>query len=154
MRTFIYYSLISQAYNEANEEKDKMSAYILGDDNFDAILTACRLHFRARHMFINDEAFDFDHVLHLNKIGNILKNQNCKSVNARYNESEVADPYKFRGVTKLYNPVQLLKILDCYDYQACETNDYGQTAAYKIVKYIRKNLIKILPGYNDAKWGI
>ena len=119
-----------------------MSAYILNDENLDAILTACQLHNL------------YSHGKDLSAIGQALKDQNFRSVNCRYNENETPSPYQFKGLTKLYSIVQLLKICDCYEYQSCETKDYQETDACKIINYIRKNLIKLIPGYDGAKWGL
>jgi hypothetical protein len=47
-------------------------------------------------------------------------------------------------------PVSLLKGCDCFDYQACETGDYGSSIACAIIEAIRKRAILCLPEYDDA----
>ena len=54
---------------------------------------------------------------------------------------------------------QIIKCCECYDYQACETSDYYQTPAAKLVEQIRT--IALTKGgqkegklYNDLIWGL
>jgi len=49
-------------------------------------------------------------------------------------------------------PVSILKMLDCLDYQSCETNDWTETLAYRLVHHIRSAAISDLPGYEAAPW--
>lgn len=50
--------------------------------------------------------------------------------------------------------VQLLKALDCFEYQSCETGDaFFASPAYELVTWARKALIGMLPGYEAADWG-
>jgi hypothetical protein len=102
----------------------------------------------------------------LSAIGQILHDENVRSVNCRYREEEAADPYvwkphaaagvQFRAYApadRLTRAVAVLKALACFDYQACETDDYGTTDAAAIVRYLREAAIHALPGYDAAKWG-
>lgn len=50
--------------------------------------------------------------------------------------------------------VTILKACDCLEYQSCETEDYEQTFAYKLLDRIRGAAIRALPGYDDAPWGL
>jgi hypothetical protein len=56
--------------------------------------------------------------------------------------------------TPRLNPVSILKLCDCLEYQSCETEDYNETVAYRLLNVIRRAAIRILPGYDDAKWEI
>lgn len=47
-------------------------------------------------------------------------------------------------------PVLILKMCDCLEYQSCETDDYQDTLAYRLLNAIRKAAIHQLPGYDDA----
>lgn len=58
-----------------------------------------------------------------------------------------------RGATPI-NPVVALKLCDCFDYQANETDDYRQTVAFALVEMIRGTATATLPGYTDAPWGM
>lgn len=121
-----------------------MSAYVVEFDLIDAILSYATGHngcLRNRGMDVDD-------------IGQMLLDQNYRSVNFRYNESETAPKYVFRHYTRAMSPVQIIKACNCYDYQACETDDYGQTEAAELVRKIRNDAICNLPGYDDAEWGM
>lgn len=88
------------------------------------------------------------------QVGKILLKQNVCSVNYRYNEKEPVPPFRYDPFGPPYSLVQILKALDCYDYQACETPDYQGTLAASIVNTIRSRIIKMLPGYEEADWEI
>lgn len=50
-------------------------------------------------------------------------------------------------------PVEILKSVGCYDYQACECADYEASDAAKLVGRIRSYAIARLPGWDAAQWG-
>ena len=99
-----------------------------------------------------------DNILRFNdeptKIGQILVDENYKSINYRYEEDEEHYKYKFNLSLKNYSPVQIIKACDCYDYQACETPDYDKSVAYKLIDTIRARAINSLDGYEKAEWEI
>lgn len=49
-------------------------------------------------------------------------------------------------------PVQLFKLIQCLDYQSCETGDWRETLAFEQLEYIQREVVRQLPGYNDADW--
>ena len=49
-------------------------------------------------------------------------------------------------------PVALLKMCDGLDYQSCETDDWRETVAFRLLAAIRAAAIRSLPGYDDAPW--
>lgn len=86
--------------------------------------------------------------------GQILLDENYRSVNHRYDSFDKAERFKF--VRKHFlnmSKVQIIKHCDCLNYQSCETDDWKDTFAFKIIKAIRERAIHSLPGYDDAKWG-
>ncbi len=85
-------------------------------------------------------------------IGHILHNENVRSVNGRYHEFNEY-PYKSR---RLYpcDAVILIKAIQCYNYQACESDDWESTTAHEITKNLMSHAISKLPGYDKAPWGI
>lgn len=94
----------------------------------------------------------------LGAVGEILIRQNVASVLYRYDNDESMVPDYTRSLYE-YQPLpfrptcaEVLKALDCYDYQACETPDWEQTTAHWITSTLRDYLIKILPGYDRAPW--
>jgi hypothetical protein len=88
----------------------------------------------------------------------ILYDENLRSLNARYKDSEPDAPFAPRsyvynfGVQPL-SAVEAIKACQCYDYQACETNDYEQTFARSLTKQIEDHAISRLPGWDAAPWG-
>lgn len=92
----------------------------------------------------------------LETMGNILVSANYASVNARYNETEGPHVFEFTPRTRLmtFDPVQVIKACDCFDYQASEVDSYDKTVAAQIIEQIRKHAIRTLPGYENAKWDI
>jgi hypothetical protein len=51
--------------------------------------------------------------------------------------------------------VELLKAIDCYEYQASEYSKYEGSGTQSIVSSLRKSAIAALPGYDAADtWGI
>jgi len=87
-------------------------------------------------------------------IGQMLWNENERSMKARYGGDEPdAESYVFMGASHV-SAVQLLKSLDCYEYQACETDDYFQSEAHSFCQALRRRAIGELPGYEAAVWGV
>lgn len=98
--------------------------------------------------------------------------ENYKSYNTRYKNEAPSEPLDLRayidneGVdywllsndcTLLLNEftvIEKLKIVQNYNYQACESEDYKDSQAKKIVNNCISSLIAQLPGYDAAPWGI
>lgn len=51
------------------------------------------------------------------------------------------------------SPVEIIKAVQCFDYQACEVADYEDTPAAKITRRVKSDAIASLPGYEEAPWG-
>ncbi len=90
------------------------------------------------------------------RVGQILVNENYRSVNKRYNETDQPYTYEYRpNPMRVWKPVEIIKACNCYDYQACETEGYKDSEAHDIVHRIRQHAILLLPGYDAAKtWDI
>ena len=86
---------------------------------------------------------------------NKLYQANCDSLTARYNDRPGTfgppPPFAYRGDAE---PVQVLKACACFDYQACEVEDYDKTEAATIIDAIRHAAIGQLRGYDGAEWCI
>lgn len=52
--------------------------------------------------------------------GKLLWDENHRSVNCRYDESESTPDYVFEGVEAPLDDLVVWRQLDCYDYQTCE----------------------------------
>lgn len=86
-------------------------------------------------------------------LGAILQRENVASWNARYPRDPAEPAFRFVRATEL-SPVEIIKAVDCYEYQSCEHDGWQKSDAKKIVKAIRKHAIAELPGYEQASWGI
>lgn len=96
----------------------------------------------------------------------ILYNENIRSVKHRYNDESfeslpglIEKPEYIKIELKdllnrrVWNPVHILKMCDCLDYQSCETDDWRQSDAYQLLLAIKEAAISTLPGYEEAPWG-
>lgn len=57
--------------------------------------------------------------------GQLLWEENYRSVNCRYSESEACPEYVFEGVEAPLDDAIVWRQLDCYDYQTCEHAAWG-----------------------------
>lgn len=90
------------------------------------------------------------------RVGQILWDENQRSVNYRYHDTEHAPVFKFRpnGYGHFMTAVQIIKLCHGLDYQSCETDDWPQTVAHSILRAIECHAIYALPGYEAADWSI
>jgi len=95
---------------------------------------------------------DFD------KIGQILLDENYRSVNYRYSENDKTPKYKFAKYKGRISIGQALKALDCLDYQSCECSDYDDSEAKEIIttsQFFFLNEIKCRDlEYQKSEWCI
>lgn len=145
-----------------------MSAFVVSHKHINSILTYANRQRFAPHIRLADgeTVLNLSDVKDLQRAAEIMLAENVLSVQARYPDTidnpqnmpgvitEVGCQIKFRFISKPLNAVQVLKALQCYDYQACETDDYEHSNAYRIVESIRSLAISNLPGYEEAKWEI
>lgn len=133
-----------------------MSAFLVSDDTITGILSAMHL---ARYQgdqasyYWKGERYDMSDA---REVGQKLLDENHRSLRARYGESankhwpkRTYRILRYRPVT----PVEIIKLCDCYSYQACETDDWSETEAHTILTTLRERAISNLPGYDEAPWG-
>ncbi len=100
------------------------------------------------------------------EVANMLWRENIKSVSTRYpNESsatlpgtvdaKLIDERDFNGVRWFdFEPVQVIKACDCFDYQSCEHGDEWQTSEAKsFIDSLRSHAWHALAAYDKAEWG-
>lgn len=147
-----------------------MSAFVVSHDHINTLLTFANKHARDYgRIYPNREnsqqVLNLSNVDDLQKIAEILYAQNVRSVHCRYPGDEtvftlpgvvgeVGTDIHFRFARKNITAVAQLKLLSCYDYQSCETDDYPESLAARIVEALRKQAISALPGYADAEWEV
>ena len=99
-----------------------------------------------------------------NILGQILWDENFKSVNHRYSEKSISPKYEFTNPVRPYSLYEIYKTCRCYNYQSCETKEYDDSEAKaiidKIYLYIENSLgmdlekIQKQEEYRAAGWGI
>jgi len=88
------------------------------------------------------------------RIGSILLRENFKSVNHRYGENSESPAYFYKPHPAYPpDPVQVLKAITCYEYQACEYEEWEASEAHAFCKALQARAIRQLPGWEEADWG-
>lgn len=74
-------------------------------------------------------------------VADILYRENVRSVDARYNESNAVD-FTYKPTYNTVSDKEVSQLIDSLEYQSCETDDYYETQAYKMLCNMRKNLLQ------------
>lgn len=127
-----------------------MSAFVVSDKHISAMIQTVTMSGRASYYW-NGERHDMRG--QRQEIGQKLLDENYRSVNARYSDSDEPHQFVMQRVDRV-SMVQLIKACHCYNYQACETNDWNETEAHAIVKGIEAYAVRRLPGYEQSDWEI
>ena len=127
-----------------------MSAYIVEESHIrflvQSALTLSHNGMRFGSRRVTDETAD--------AVGQMLWDENAKSVNARYpRDSQTVGTYTHHYCNLPVRSVEVLKALDCYEYQSCEHDGWESSDAHAFCKALRATATAFLPGYNDAPWG-
>ena len=123
-----------------------MSAYIVSNNHIDVIVSWFLNNYKDSQLWyeINGQ-YGYMDSEQAPKVAYELYKQNVRSVNRRYNDSETDELYQFtevKNAKQAYSLAEIAGALDCLEYQSCETDDYHQTDAYKIITSMRKHLLK------------
>ena len=128
-----------------------MSAHIVGDYHISVLLQDCSQRDGASYYF-NGE---MHYVAGAEEVvGQVLLDENYRSVNYRYRSDVFPPDFQLARLRRRYTPVEVLKAIHCYDYQACETPDWKETEAYTITQMLQTRAISQLPGYDEAAWEV
>lgn len=157
-----------------------MSAYICGPDHFIA-LAVFATHRKAGRDWAVDPRYvkglthpeaalrgleNFNNYELATLYADTLFQENIRSVRARYpndRRDDLPGPcvlplhivvrYEhFAHAKWRLSPVAILKMCDGLEYQSCETEDWEQTVAYRLLQSIRRAAVRALPGYDKAPW--
>ncbi len=91
--------------------------------------------------------------------------ENLVSVNHRYpdtvgnadalpGDTGVVDPaYAYAPPRRFPSPIEGIKLIEHYAYQACEHPGWAESWAHGFCERMTKHLIGKLPGYDAAPWG-
>lgn len=75
-----------------------------------------------------------------NTIGQSLLDQNYKSVNYRYHEDDPTPKFEYKDLN--VNPGMIYGCIECYEYQACETEDYFNSAIHWSLVELKEAMLK------------
>lgn len=138
-----------------------MSAFVVTDLTIHTILATVAVALRGRGALYVEaltnntggHQYDLQDPRTLDKLGLELLTQNERSVAARYREPVAQTGYTFQQVAPT-TPVAALKLIQCLAYQCCETDDWRDTLARRILDAMTNELVTRLPGYEEAPWGV
>lgn len=94
---------------------------------------------------------------------NELLRECARSVDCRYQQPTETDALEqFTdddevlqfAVSRFLEAGVILKLCHCYDYQACETEEYRESLAHRYVRAIEAHACRRVKGYEAAPWGI
>jgi len=86
------------------------------------------------------------------QVGQILWNENVKSVATRYDEAREDRIFAFSYNHKIsIDPVQVLKACHCLNYQSCEHETWEASEAYAFLESLKSDTEHALPGYDEAQ---
>ncbi len=142
-----------------------MSAFVVSKEHINAMVTAgLRKSYGSSLSFYHE---DKRHELTdqtADTIGQMLLDENVKSVMYRYDDSEVTDlpgkisaewviPFKYRYTYGCPTGVETIKNVQCYKYQSCEHPEWEPSMAKAFCEALIHKQFDRLPGYEDAPWG-
>ncbi len=139
-----------------------MSAFLVSDKHINTILSYANRH--DVPLYTKQNNYDRQNIDDLQKLSQLLINENDKSVSERYNYTRQEPPIKFKFETTKFSEnsaeahAQIIRLCNCYDYQSCETDDYYQSAAHEIVGCIKntatRNLIEAIDINDEIEWTV
>lgn len=134
-----------------------MSAYVVSDAHINAIVAFCAGQARGDWPGAGLIMQDLSRFLQFNtanELGEALLAANVASVNYRYKEQGGVPVFQYKP-QKVPSAVEVLKLLDCLEYQSCERPDYlDKEGAFWLLQAIRRAAIRVLPGYEEAQRSI
>lgn len=97
-----------------------------------------------------------------NELGQMLLDENIRSVQARYSRDyrsqlpgwrpEHDEPFQWDCCGYNPSPLELLKLVLCYEYQTCEHSAWPDSEAKAFCTALLRVTISRLPGYDEARW--
>ena len=89
----------------------------------------------------------------------MLRNANHQSVYYRYEDTEpyIAEDFDLSWADLLdvpCTPIQTIKAVHCFEYQACEPPTWKGSPAYDWCERLQRLATYAMPGYEEADWAI
>jgi hypothetical protein len=157
-----------------------MSAFVVSEEHVDALVRGALAPRYGSHdltWYWHGELYKCDSCT-ADEIGTMLQEENVRSVEYRYPnvaEDELPGtyreeapapgvaaisfpdwltPYTYRPGKAPLPPINVLRLLDCFEYQSCEHDDWRDSCAYAFCDALRRKMIAMLPGYDEALWAL
>ena len=132
-----------------------MSAYIVNDKTVSVIVKAFEIY------NITHYSNDCNEFIEKKRqaIGQRLVDQNYRSVNYRYIDQMTSHKFAFTDINLMVNGKLdtglIVGCIDCYNYQACETDDYWQSHIYHSLRWLKDTILNqyIKQDGFEKSWG-
>lgn len=115
-----------------------MSAFIVGNGHVDVLVNAV-----AQYRVAPKDARRIDY----RALGQLLWDENARSVDHRYQETNPRDRYVLHTTEGDLDPVAVLKAIDCYEYQSCEHPEWADSDAHAWMIRLRDAIYTATPRY-------
>ncbi|MGF6227973.1 hypothetical protein QFZ27_001928 [Inquilinus ginsengisoli] len=135
-----------------------MSAFVVDQEHIDELVSAAiDLEIRAR--LATDRSRQQVNHENAGDFGRMLWAENVRSVIHRYRLSGTEEAAEYESAVEAYRfawrtvPLgRAAKRLACFEYQACECDDWEESLAYDFGSQMTRALIAKFPGYAEAPW--
>ena len=135
-----------------------MSAYIVNDKTVSVIVKAFEI-YKVNYIGEGYEDLIDDLDKRRQSLGQSLVDQNYRSVNYRYIDQMTPHKFAFTDINLMVNGKLdtglIVGCIDCYNYQACETDDYWQSHIYHSLRWLKDTILKqyIKQDGFEISWG-
>lgn len=116
-----------------------MSAFVVGNEHIDVLVNAIAQYGVA--------AKDTNRIGY-RALGQLLWDENLRSVDHRYQESNPGERYILHTTEGGLDPLAVLKAVDCYQYQSCEHPGWEDSDACAWVTRLREAIYTAVPRYS------
>lgn len=127
-----------------------MSAFMCSENHINTIVTFAN----KRRVEAYVDRINCDASADPQKWVDVLTEANRASLEVRYGDSFPEPIPKFKKHRPEATPVEIVKLCQSYEYQACEVEDYQSTRAHRLIEAVLYEILTTLPGYDDAAWSI
>ncbi len=127
-----------------------MSAFMCSENHINTIVTfACQ-----RRIDAYVDGLHFNAGADPQKWVDVLTKANRDSLEVRYGDTFPEPIPKFKKHRPETTPVEIVKLCQSFEYQACEVDDYKSTKAHRFIEAVLYEILTTMDGYDDAAWSI
>lgn len=127
---------------------------MVSKDHIDAMVTAAlAAHYGRLSWYWQGTRYEVDYD-NADAVGAMLWAENRRSIDYRYDESELEPVYTYERMPGRPPAPVVLKATGCYEYQSCETPDWRESQAYALCLALTHEYVSRVEGYDQAPWGI